>query len=138
MNKVKVVLLFTFAMPFVSILLYVIGYMIFMMTISFVLKGTEGLASTVSGSGLILLWMGSLAYIISIVPSLVIGLIATKLKFDSKNKNYGFLLLASIIIGFIFFKLVTGDRLIVSYTLSLFVATAIIGYFVFLKRKLHQ
>jgi len=138
MNKAKIILLFTFGMPFVSILLYMIGYMIFMMTISFVLKGTEGVASTLSGSGLVLLWMGSLAYIISVVPSLVIGLIASKLKFYSKNKNYGFLVLASLIIGFIFFKLFIGNRLLVPYTLSLFIATAIIGYFVFLKRELHK
>jgi hypothetical protein len=135
MNKVKVVLLFTFAMPLLSILFYVIGYVIFMMTISFILKGTEGLESTVSGSGYVLLWMGSLAYIISIVPSFLIGLIASKLKFESKNKDYGLLLLASLIIGFVFFKLVIGNRLLLSYTLSLLIATAIIGYGTFLKRK---
>lgn len=138
MNKTKVILLFTFGMPFVSILLYVIGYIIFMMIISFVLKGTGGVANTLSGSGLVVLWIGSLAYIISVVPSLFIGLIASKLKFDSKNKNYGFLLLASLFIGFIFFKLFVGNRLLLPYTLSLFIATAIVGYFVFLKKELHH
>lgn len=137
MNKAKIILLFTFGMPLVSLLLYVVGYIIFMMTISFVLKGMEGVANTLSGSGLVVLWMGSLAYIISVVPSLFIGLIASQLKFDSKNKNYGFLLLASLSIGFIVFKLFVGNRLLLPYTLSLFIATAIIGYFVFLKRELH-
>lgn len=130
MKRIKLISLFAFGIPLISSLVVCL-FPVIVVTVNF-----ESFDQILGVIALIpFLIMFGLYFLF--IPSIFVGVAASLLKFQTRVKNFIYLIIFTFLIDFIYYVIIRPfreDHGIMSFVLLL-ISSSIIGYFVFLKNK---